>query len=439
MSKLSIIIPSRNEPLLKQTVDDIFKNAAGDIEVIVVLDGPTQFPVPEPHSRIKYIRKDTSEGLRSAVNDAAKIAEGTYIMKTDAHVAFSPGFDTALQKDMEDNWIAVPQRYDLDIELWQPKLDTLFEYYYLGFPFDRRYFVMADMVWPSRTKERANIMIDDLMTYGGTVWFTSLKHFMKLGGMNSVGYGTFIAESQELGMKTWLGGGRVIINKNVWYAHYGEGHSQRPFKRGLWDSLYGCVYSAHFWTENRWPDRVHDFEWLIEKFWPLPTPENSARREKYPWPEKWKSYFEAMSTETLSQIESFKKTPPTSELELIQCIDSLNYKTGAVVGVGDGNYSEALCSSIRHLKLYCIDLWPTNNSFELAEGKLDRFDTKLINKKSIDAAKDFPAQSLDFVFIDMSDTSKDIKNALDIWRPKVKNNGIVSYLSQGIITSLVNS
>ena len=36
---VSIIIPSRNEPFLQHTIDDILAKAAGEIEVIVVLDG----------------------------------------------------------------------------------------------------------------------------------------------------------------------------------------------------------------------------------------------------------------------------------------------------------------------------------------------------------------------------------------------------------------
>lgn len=45
MAKVSILIPSRNERFLPQTVDDIFAKAAGDIEVVAVLDGYWPDPI----------------------------------------------------------------------------------------------------------------------------------------------------------------------------------------------------------------------------------------------------------------------------------------------------------------------------------------------------------------------------------------------------------
>jgi len=40
VAKVSVLIPARKEPYLLQTIDDLFANAAGEIEVITVLDGP---------------------------------------------------------------------------------------------------------------------------------------------------------------------------------------------------------------------------------------------------------------------------------------------------------------------------------------------------------------------------------------------------------------
>jgi len=294
MAKQSLMIPSRNEPLLEKMVEDTFAKATGEIEIIVVLDGPTTFPLPKERSNLIFIKKSTPEGLRPAINDAAKIATGKYIMKSDAHVGFGPGFDEIMQKDMEDNWISIPRRYDLDPELWQPRLETVVDYYYFGFPWTRKdVFVMGDMRWFIRAINRKEVMVDDLMTYGGTVWFTSAEHFHKrLKGMNSEGYGTFAVEQHELGLKTWLGGGRVVVNKNTWYAHFGQMHQLRPYPSDIEDNVRGCVNSTHFWTENKWKDRIHDFDWLVEKFWPLPTITHHVNRERYSWPDNWRDYYE---------------------------------------------------------------------------------------------------------------------------------------------------
>ena len=290
-SKVSLIIPSRNEPLLSRMVEDVFSKATGELEVIVVLDGPTIYPLPKERPNLIFIPKPVPEGLRPAVNDAAKVASGKYILKSDAHVAFSPGFNRILQADFNDNWMSIPRRFDLDPNSWEPKLNTQVDYYYLGFPFGRPDFILADIPWPTHMIDRADIQVDDLMTFGGTVWFTSLTHFQKLGGMQTEGYGTFAVEQQELGLKTWLGGNRVIINKNAWYAHYGENHTQRPYHRDVGDNVRGCIYSARYWTENRWPKRIHDFTWLVDKFWPLPSPQHRTSRERYCWPANWRDYF----------------------------------------------------------------------------------------------------------------------------------------------------
>ena len=66
MDKLSVIIPARDEPYLSKTVDDILEKAAGDIEVIVVLDGYWPNPALKNDSRVILIHKTESQGMRHA-------------------------------------------------------------------------------------------------------------------------------------------------------------------------------------------------------------------------------------------------------------------------------------------------------------------------------------------------------------------------------------
>ena len=88
MAKVSVIIPSRNERYLLDTVRSLFTKAAGEIEVIVVLGGPTTHLLPDEQPGLKFIRKPNPEGLISAINDAVGIATGKYLLKTDAHCMF---------------------------------------------------------------------------------------------------------------------------------------------------------------------------------------------------------------------------------------------------------------------------------------------------------------------------------------------------------------
>jgi len=284
---ISIIIPALNEQYLLRTLDNILYNSCGDIEIIVVLDGPTQH-LTSFRSDITIINNPETRGVRPSINQAVSISHGDYILKTDAHCSFGYGFDETLQNDCDDNWISVARRYTLDPETWT-KHPRVVDYYYLSCPWTHpRSFMMQSCPWITRTEERTNIQIDDLMCFQGSMWFMSRKHWDHLGGLE-IGKEIY-AEHHELSMKTWLGGGRVIINKNTWYAHPKE--SVRGYHMSMRQVFKDHDHSARYWLGNVWRDRVHDFEWLIDKFWPLPTEHNRHKIEKYYWPEDWKDYYD---------------------------------------------------------------------------------------------------------------------------------------------------
>jgi len=285
MSKLSVIIPSRNEIFLPNTVKDILAKAQGDIEVIAVLDGYWPNPLLEDNDRLIVLHRGQSMGMRAAINGAAAIAKGKYIMKCDAHCMFAPGFDEVLKADCDDNWIVIPRRKRLDAENWciqdvgKPDID----YHFLGCPMTNRDgYEMHGGIWPHRAVTRTDPKydIDDTMSFQGSSWFMTAKHFNDtLHGMSEEGYGSFCQEPQEIGNKTWLSGGRIVTNKKTWYAHlhkgprYGRGYFQD--RRTL---TRGHTWSGRHWMNNKEPGMKYKLEWLVEKFWPVPT-----------WPEDWKS------------------------------------------------------------------------------------------------------------------------------------------------------
>lgn len=98
-------------------------------------------------------------------------------------------------------------------------------------------------------------------------WFTD---FLK--GMCEIGYGSFSQEPQEIGLKTWLGGGEVKVNKKTWYAHLHKGKRYgRMYSISQREIVRGHDWAARHWMNNEEPHMVHKMEWLIEKFWPVPT------------------------------------------------------------------------------------------------------------------------------------------------------------------------
>lgn len=112
---LSVIIAARNEAYLGHTVEDILRNRRGKTDVIVVSDGgwPVD-PLPD-HPDVTLLHEPKSIGQRAAVNLGAAISRSRWIMKSDAHVSFSPGFDTILMRDSQPNWVTVPLLYNLHV------------------------------------------------------------------------------------------------------------------------------------------------------------------------------------------------------------------------------------------------------------------------------------------------------------------------------------
>ena len=283
MAKLSVLIPSRNERFLAPTVDDIFAKATGEIEVIVNLDEQQPDPPLQERPGLHLIHSPKPIGMRMGINACAAVATGDYLMKCDAHCMFSEGFDEILTAECDQDWVVVPRRHSLDPIKWErirnraPK-----DYHFLSYPLlEGNKGGLHGRVWDGRRRERAGILLDDEMTSQGSCYLMSARHFRDfLGGLQTEGYGDFIQEMQEVGMKTWLGGGQVKVNKKAWYAHlhkgqtYGRGYH---IGRNSWDK--GKFYSADLWINNRWEDRIRDFEWLIDKFWPIPTWEDDWREQ----------------------------------------------------------------------------------------------------------------------------------------------------------------
>lgn len=277
MAKVSIIIPSRNERYLRRTVEDLLAKATGPIEVLAVVDGLTTWPVPDPDPRVKIIRHDPPMGMRKCINRAVGLAQGEYLMKVDAHCMFGPGYDEIMQADCDKDWIAIPRRYALDPEKWsidlhQPATDA----HYLQYPWLREPPCFHGCKWPERTDARRDWPIDDEMDSQGSCWFMHRDHFRTMDYQH---YGDFFQESQELCLRTWMGGGRVVVNKRTWYAHW---HKPRDLGRGYFigrgQKTVAERYAFEFWFGNKWPQRKRDFEWLIDHFSPVPT-----------WPQDWKT------------------------------------------------------------------------------------------------------------------------------------------------------
>jgi glycosyltransferase involved in cell wall biosynthesis len=264
---ISVVIPCRGDIWLHKTIDGICESFAGNYpyEIVVVQD----------------------ENIRPAINQAIENSHGDYIIKTDSHCKFCPDFDTIMMDNYVEDTVMVARRYTLDLETWE-RSPRIVDYYYLSCPWTHpKGMMMQSCPWISKTEANMNTPIDDLMCFQGSMWMMSRKHWNWLGGLETDDM--VYAEHHEISMKTWLGGKRVLINKNAWYAHPAK--INRSYHMSMRQVYKDHDYSARYWTDNRWERQVHNFDWLIDKFWPLPTKNSRHRTEKYYWEEDWKSRY----------------------------------------------------------------------------------------------------------------------------------------------------
>ena len=222
--------------------------------------------------------------MRAGVNIGLALAKGDYLMKCDAHCLFAEGFDETILKDFEDNWLVIPRRYSLYADGW--KRDMRFppkDYHYLSFPVPSRSYGLSifPQEWRERRIDRAEYMIDDTMTFQGSCWIAKRDYFMNHVGFlddRPEAYTQFAGEPLEIGLKYWLGGGEVKVNKNTWYSHlfknknFYKNVAKPGAKRFKIEkkTAGGHSYGARHWMRNEEPNMIHPFSWLIEKFWPVP-------------------------------------------------------------------------------------------------------------------------------------------------------------------------
>jgi hypothetical protein len=254
---------------LAKTIDDLIAKASQDVEVITVLEGYWPDPPLKERDNLVIIHRGEAHGMRAAINSAVGIARGEYLMKVDAHCMFAEGYDEILKSNCDDNWVVIPRRFTLDTEKWAKRQATPdkphVDYEYFIYPRKYNPVSLHGFRWIERTMERSEILLDDTLTFQGSCWFMSKSHFDRYSFMNDPGYmGVPKQEAEEIGLTTWLNGGRLVVNKEVWYAHQHKKYAGYPTNREITNLCY--EYSYNKWVvENK--DKFID---LIDKFMPLP-------------------------------------------------------------------------------------------------------------------------------------------------------------------------
>lgn len=125
--------------------------------------------------------------------------------------------------------------------------------------------------------------------------------------------------------------------------------------------------------------------------------------------------------------------------EFIQMLAERGAKFGVEIGTDHGKYAEQLLVGIPGLSLYCIDpyvAYTEGNQVhtqeemdELYKGAWEiirKHNGHIFRNTSMEALQFFPAESLDFVFIDGNHDYEHVKEDISEWIKKVKPGGIVA-------------
>ncbi|MCX6701731.1 MAG: glycosyltransferase family 2 protein [Candidatus Zambryskibacteria bacterium] len=308
---LSILIPARNEEFLKKTVEDILSNIEGKTEVIVVLDGyEKDIPIlPTADPRVRVIKNETSLGQRTATNQACRISEAKFIMKVDAHCAFDKGFDVKMMAEMQDNWTMVPVMRNLHAFDWvcpdghrryQGPSGVCTE---CGKP------TTKDIVWIAKTNPQSTAYCFDMephfqyfrefkhrpegkgditesMSIQGSCFMITRDKYWELQICDET-FGSWGSQGIEVACKTWLSGGRVVVNHKTWYAHMFRtqgGDFGFPYEQSGKKVELAKHTVRELFFDNKWDKQIYPLSWLLEKFWPVPGWTEDARAKIKAWP-----------------------------------------------------------------------------------------------------------------------------------------------------------
>jgi len=265
--RVSVIIPGRCEPYFQQTVDSVLERAAGDVEVVAVVDGPGQEPpVQSADTRVKIIELEQSIGQRAAYNLGVRESSGEFVMKIDAHALLCPGFDEKLKAHCPPQTVVLPEMRRLDVHKWKDKPRGKTHFMYFGLDlychFWRDY----------RKRPEAQAEYPEVMTGQGSCWFTTREWSDHIGLLDE-GVGSWGNVGIEVSLRTWLCGGSQIVNKRAWQAHWfrrDEGGFTYPMDGRKVAKAHNYTRQNYYYKDDAFTNQSRPFSWLIEKFAPVP-------------------------------------------------------------------------------------------------------------------------------------------------------------------------
>lgn len=263
MPKLSILIPSRNEEFAQKTLDNLKKKIKGDTEIL--------------------FEEDTEPiGQRALQNKLARKATGEYLMKLDAHVEMSEGFDVEMIKNCPSVGLLTSSILNLHAYDWKCKKCGARNYqgkkpHALCCEWEK------DIVWTPKPSPKVTFSyfdknfawitgddisdkeIDETMSIQGQGWIVPTKLYWDLN-LCDESWGSWGQQGVEMSCKLWLSGHKVLSTKKVWCSHLFRGIDDFPYQRDMSEVHNGQVKSKEYFMGNKYDKAVRPFKWIIEHF-----------------------------------------------------------------------------------------------------------------------------------------------------------------------------
>ena len=282
---------------LVDTIENILVNKRGDTEIIIICDGYWPDPPIKDHPDVILVHHSNPIGQRAATNEAAKISQAKFVMKCDAHCAFDEGFDVKLMKGCKYNWTVIPRMYNLHgfdwmcckcnhktyqgpepilcvncqnntqhtmIKVWQPRLRTKTDFAY----FDNMLHFQYWRAYKKRSEARGDIV--DIMCSIGACWLMHRNRYWDLDGMDER-HGSWGQMGVEIACKTWLSGGKQVVNKKTWFSHLFRTQPGFGFPYPNPGIEIARKHSQWLWKDGNWAKAIYPLSWLVNKFAPVPS------------------------------------------------------------------------------------------------------------------------------------------------------------------------
>jgi len=310
---LSICIPARNEMFLAKTVENILENIEGNTEIIVGLDGAWAKPPIKADPRVTILYYGESVGQRCLTNRCVSLSTAKYVIKTDAHCSFDKGFDRKMLEAYEelpdgDNVTMVSTMRNLHAFDWvckkcgnrwyqgrtpehccndkqgktkNDKCDSKEfkkDMKWIGkqspqsnfYRFDKTMHFQYWKAFEKREEGKGNLC--ESLSLQGSFFMITRKKYWELD-ICEENFGSWGQQGVEVAMKTWMSGGRVVVNRNTWYAHMFRtqgGDFGFPYPQSGKQVGKAREYSRKLFERDGWTGAKIKFKDILKKFAPVP-------------------------------------------------------------------------------------------------------------------------------------------------------------------------